>query len=258
MKNILITGSNGYIGSNLISALSNNANISILNRSILDLTNNYLVKEWFKDKSFDIIIHTAIKGGSRLTTDTNTVIDQNLKMYLNLLDCRDHYNKFINIGSGAEIWSPFSPYGLSKRTIFESLQDKDNFYSLRIFGIFNSKELDTRFIKSNLLRYKNMQSLIIFKNKLMDFIYWDDFVKIMQYYIDNTILPKNIDCVYEQKESLTDIANAINNLSTTRVRIETVEDKEVDTPYVGCYNDLGLTFKGLHTGIMETFKELVK
>jgi nucleoside-diphosphate-sugar epimerase len=258
MKNILITGSNGYIGSNLISSLDASYSISVLNRSILDLTDSYLVKQWFQNQFFDIVIHTAIRGGSRLNTDDGRVIDDNIKMYFNLLDCQDHYNKFINIGSGAELCSPFSPYGLSKRAIFESIQDKNNFYSLRIFGLFNAKELHTRFIKANIYRYMSKQNLIIFKNKLMDFIYWDDFMKIVQYYIDTTIVPKNIDCVYKHKYSLLDIANIINNLSPSMVDIEIIEDTKIDTPYTGCYNDLSLSFKGLHTGIFETYKELIK
>jgi nucleoside-diphosphate-sugar epimerase len=256
--NILITGSNGYIGSQLLHKLGREHDCSGITRLNFDLTNNYDTKKWFENKFFDVIIHTAIKGGSRLSTDSNTIIDHNLKIYLNLLDCSDHYSKFINIGSGAEIWSSSSPYGLSKRAIFESIQDKNNFYSLRIFGIFNSKEVDTRFIKANLYRYINGQNLVIYKNKLMDFIYWDDFFQILTYYINQTILPKNIDCVYKDKYSLLDIANMINNLSSSTVDIEIVENNKIDTPYVGCYNDLGLTFKGLHTGIMETYKELIK
>jgi nucleoside-diphosphate-sugar epimerase len=258
MKNILITGSNGYIGSQLTQTLSTKYNCIGINRLNFDLTDNYETKKWFNNQFFDIIIHTAIKGGSRLTVDNYTVIDHNIKMYLNLLDCKDHYNKFINIGSGAELWSPFSPYGLSKRAIFESIQDKNNFYSLRIFGLFNSKEINTRFIKSNLYRYINKQNLLIFKNKFMDFIYWDDFIEIIKHYIDYTILPKNIDCVYEKKYTLLDIAHIINSLSNIKVEIDIIENSNIDTPYTGCYNDLSLTFKGLHKGIVETYNELIK
>ena len=166
--NILITGGSGYIASGLKSKLFQKYNITTINRNTFDLTDYEKTKSWFSNKFFDVVIHTAIKGGSRLRSDTSDIIDTNLQIYLNLLQHKHHYKRFINIGSGAEVCASLTPYGLSKRAIYESIQDKDNFYSLRIFGIFDDKELNTRFIKANLLKYIQREKLIIHKNKRMD------------------------------------------------------------------------------------------
>lgn len=256
--NILITGSNGYIGSNLKIFLQEHHNIYGLNRNICDLTNTYQVQKWFENNFFDIIIHTAIKGGSRLVIDKSDIIDQNLQIYFNLLQCKQHYHKFINIGSGAEICSPFSPYGLSKRVIHESLSDKENFYSLRIFGIFNHNEFDTRFIKSNIKRYINKEKMIIYKDRLMDFIYFNDFVELIKYYIANHNAPKFLDCVYKNKHLLSDICNMINSLSDHRVPVEIQEKDQFDFAYTGVYNDIRLSMCGLEQGILQTYKALLK
>ena len=60
MNRILITGGNGYIASSLYSELSDIYNITLLTRNDFDLTDSVATKNWFADKQFDVIIHTAI------------------------------------------------------------------------------------------------------------------------------------------------------------------------------------------------------
>jgi hypothetical protein len=69
-------------------------------------------------------------------------------MYYNLLENKEHFGKLINIGSGAEVLSLDTPYGLSKNIIYNSILNTDNFYNLRVFAVFDNNELDRRFIKT--------------------------------------------------------------------------------------------------------------
>jgi nucleoside-diphosphate-sugar epimerase len=123
---ILITGANGYIGSTLCTELTEST-ITQLTREVVDLTDGESVDAWFKDKNFDVVIHCATVGGSRLQQDEGSVVHKNLSMFYNLLRNKKHYKKLISIGSGAEfdrttkitpLWSenkyPTDPYGLSK------------------------------------------------------------------------------------------------------------------------------------------------
>lgn len=255
--NILITGSNGYVGRNLYKKLSSKYNITTINRQIFDLRDYYSTREWFANKFFDVVIHTAIKGGSRLHQDNSNIIDDNIKMYYNLLNCRDNYTKFINIGSGAEIHDSNSYYGLSKKIINHSILDKPNFYTLRIYGLFNENEINTRFIKSNILRYINKENIIVYKNRLMDFIYFDDFTKIIETYIDNDSLNKEIDCVYTKKYSLLDIASFINRLDNYTVDIQIVEST-MDYDYIGTSapSNICANFTGLEQGITNSYRKI--
>ena len=75
---ILITGKNGYIGSSLISKLDFTTGVG---RDNFDLTDRESTNNYFKDKYFDVIIHTAICGGSRLKEDGNDVLANNIKMF---------------------------------------------------------------------------------------------------------------------------------------------------------------------------------
>lgn len=254
---VLITGGKGYVATNLYKLLSYQYDITLINRDNFDLTNLEETKQWFDNKFFDVVIHTAIKGGSRLEQDPSNILDDNLIMYYNLLKYRDHYKKFINLGSGAEIYNPKSFYGMSKRIISSSILDKNNFYTLRIYGLFNEYELSRRFIKANMIRYIQHENIIIHQNKHMDFIYFNDFAKIVKIYIENDHLPKDIDCVYHNKYSLLDIANIINTLDNHTVNIE-ILDTTSDTHYIGnsSLDKLNIETIGLEQGIINSYREI--
>ena len=250
---ILITGKNGYVGKSVHSYLYTKYDITTVGRQDFDLTSWSETNKWFENKQFDIIIHTAVVGGSRLKKEDSSIIDQNLKMYYNLLDQKDKYTKFIHFGSGAES-SLNTPYGFSKFIINQSTKDKPNFYNLRIFGVFDENEWETRFIKTNLKRYINKEAIQIFENKMMDFIYMKDLITIVEHYINNDNLPKEIDCMYPGTKSyLSDIAEIINKLDDYEVPILTGKNT---SSYVGYYNPLNLDFIGLENGIKETYNKL--
>ena len=99
---ILITGSNGYIASSLISYLQKDNELVKINRQNIDLKNKKDVDLFFnRNGFFDAVIHTAIEGGIRLKSDSSETLDNNLNCYYNLLENKSNYNKFIHFGSGA-------------------------------------------------------------------------------------------------------------------------------------------------------------
>lgn len=254
--NILITGGNGYIGKSLHAALSSKYNDVSISRHDFDLTDREATNNFFKHRLFDVIIHCAVSGGSRLKEDITNDMDNNLQMYYNLLNCKDRFGKLIHFGSGAEITQPESPYGLSKRVIAKSILEQENFYNIRIFAVFDENELDTRFIKGNIQRYINKEQIIIHQDKFMDFFYMKDLVSLVDYYIQNENPPKEIDCSYSESHSLFNIANMINNLDTHKVHI-TFNQNEMGEKYCGNSNIL-LNYIGLEEGIKQVYNKLKK
>lgn len=256
LKKILITGGNGYIAKSLYNSLKNSYEITTLTRNNFDLNHFKVLDSYLKHKYFDVVIHCAVSGGSRIKEDTISNMDNNLQMYYNLLNCRDRFGKLIHFGSGAEITQPESPYGLSKRVIAKSILEQQNFYNIRIFAVFDENELDTRFIKGNIQRYINKEQIIIHQDKFMDFFYMKDLVSLVDYYIQNENPPKEIDCSYQQLYSLFDIANMINNLDTHKVHI-TFNQNEMGEKYCGNSNIL-LNYIGLEEGIKQVYNKLKK
>lgn len=256
MKTILITGGNGYVAKSLYNSLKDSYEITTLTKNNFDLKHFKVLDSYLKHKYFDIVIHCAVSGGSRLREDITNDMDNNLQMYYNLLNCRDRFGKLIHFGSGAEITQPESPYGLSKRVIAKSILEQENFYNIRIFAVFDENELDTRFIKGNIQRYINKEQIIIHQDKFMDFFYMKDLVSLVDYYIQTENPPKEIDCSYQKLYSLFDIANMINNLDTHKVHI-TFNQNEMGKKYCGNSNIL-LNYIGLEEGIKQVYNKLKK
>ena len=248
---ILITGGNGYIAKSLYSAFSCQYQVTSITRNDFDLSDNKQVCSWFDTNQYDVVIHTAISGGSRLQEDDQTAFDKNMKMFSNLVQNKHRFSKLISFGSGAELFHGDTPYANSKREIAKQIQELDQFYNLRIFAVFDEDELNTRFIKSNIIRYIKKEPIVIHKNKVMDFFYMKDLVSLVNYYIKTETPPKTINCSYEQKYTLSNIANKINNLLNHKIDIE-VQQPGLDF-YCGEYTNVPVTYNGLDKGIVQSY-----
>lgn len=252
---ILITGANGYIGSSLHNALKDEYEVTAISRNDFNLVDIEKMIKFFDGKYFDVVLHCAIAGGSRLKEDSWEIMDLNLCMYYNLIQCQLHYGKLIQFGSGAEYAQEDKPYGFSKRVISKSIENRDGFYNLRIYAVFDELELDTRFIKSNLKRYINKEDMQIYQNKYMDFFYMQDLIKLVEHYIINDDLPKQVDCTYEDIKSLKQICEFINTLDDHKVGIQ-YQQQGLTKGYVGFNKTLQLDYIGFKQGIINTYNKL--
>lgn len=249
---ILITGKNGFVGHNLIKKLE--GEIIGIGRDDFDLTNREATNRWFKDKQFDVVIHTANVGGSRLKEDSGEIFFHNLSMFYNLLANQNKFGQLISFGSGAELGYPTDPYGLSKNIINKIIQTESKLNNIRIFGVFGEDEWDTRFIKSNIKRYINKEPLIIHQNKCMDFIYIDDLILLINHIIQNPDI-KVSEANYIQSYTLKDIALLINGLDNYQCEIMIKEDN-LGKSYIGNLSKIKLPYIGLEEGIKKVYEVL--
>ena len=266
MKKILITGSNGYIARNLIQYLSDYELVCI-NRSHFDMTDFDKVHKFFKNNFFDTVIHTCTIGGSRLQEDDQNVFINNFKMHQNIMYNHEFYNKYVSFGSGEELDKsrnidftvdlqnsfPLDYYGISKNYIAKTGYTSDKFVNLRVFNVFNHDELETRMIKYNIKNYIHGRPIVIHQDKYMDFFYIEDLAKIIIKVINRTLIQNEINCVYDKKYKLTDIANIINNLSSKKVDI-IIKKESLGLSYIGKYTlSSNINYLGLVKGIQNTY-----
>jgi nucleoside-diphosphate-sugar epimerase len=254
---ILITGANGYIGKSLYIAFKDKYDVTALTRKDFDLSNAKSTIEFFEGRYFDVVLHCAISGGSRLKEDGWSVADNNLSMYYNLVQCKSNYGKLINFGSGAEDYASDTPYGLSKKIIAESVINTQNFFNVKIYAIFDENELDTRFIKSNIKRYINKEPILIYENKRMTFFYMKDFLTLVEYMIttNSSKLMKQNYCGYGQDYTLMQIAEFINGMGEYEVPV--LFSTKYGTDYTTNFNaGYGLNYMGLNNGIKEVYNKL--
>jgi GDP-L-fucose synthase len=264
---ILITGGNGNISKILKNKLFPKHNITSISRSEFDLLNYKELEKYLSDKEFDILIHTAITGGRRTETETGDVVYKNLLMFENLIKFENKFKLIINFDSGAiydrstdinnrkedELNTiPCDYYGFSKYLIYNRSLKYDKIINFRIFNIFHLNEEPNRFIKSCFLAKKNNMPVTIFQNKYFDFVYENDFTKIVDYYIDNLInlnkLPKTINISYQKKYKLSEIAELIlDNKDLIQI-----DDDTLKYNYCGdgsLLNSLDIPLDGLESSI---------
>ena len=225
---ILITGGNGNIATIIKNNLSNIHDITALPRNKLNLLNYNEIKNYLNENTFDVLIHTAILGGRRTKEETGDVVYYNLIMFENILKVVDKFKLIINFDSAAiydrttDILNrkesdlntiPTDYYGFSKYVTYHRSLQYNNVYNFRIFNIFHGNEEPDRFIKSCFLAKKNNTIVTIFEDKYFDFVYEDDFVKILNHYITNigNKLDKTLNICYKQKYKLSDIAKLIDS-----------------------------------------------
>jgi UDP-glucose 4-epimerase len=275
---ILITGGNGFVGRNLIKSLQDKHEIYSPSSSELNLTDSQQVTTYLQNKYFDVVIHCAIRGGRRLQPDTANDMYENLSMYFHLMDNRDRFGKFFNFASGAEFdrrkgvfptsknnkletsW-PIDYYGMSKNIISRLLKTNNHSYNFRIYGVFGTDEDDVRFIKSSLLKIKQNLPIEIHQDRLFDFVYIDDLISIINYYLSNPEYPldSEVELVYSHKYTLSKLATLIKQITKSQVSINinsTTKDKSYIGSGIGIDDIVMFNTIGLEAGIKKMWNEL--
>jgi GDP-L-fucose synthase len=236
---ILITGGNGNIAKIINRNLSNKYEIVNLSRYDLNVLSFEEINEYLNKNNFDILVHTAILGGRRTKGEDGDVTHNNLLMFENLLHFSDKFKMIINFDSAAiydrntdilnrkeeELFTiPNDYYGFSKYVIYKRTLQYDNVFNFRIFNIFHPNEEIDRFIKQCFIAKKNNTIVNIFEDKWFDFVYENDFIKIIDYYFSNidnkNSLEKTINICYNQKYKLSDIAKLIVNETNINISKE--------------------------------------
>jgi dTDP-4-dehydrorhamnose reductase len=162
----------------------------------------------------------------------------------------------IGFGSGAETFAPETPYGMSKKVIADSIKETPNCYNIRIFGVFDENELPTRFIKANINRCVRHEPMKIQKDKIMDFFYMKDLVSVVDKYLTEKDPPKEVNCSYRDKHTLSEIASQINELGHHRVGIN-IEQAGMSF-YCGEPLEMDVPLIGFSKGLIDTFNTLSK
>jgi nucleoside-diphosphate-sugar epimerase len=188
---VCILGAGGFVGKNLVR----DTDWVGVTRQDLDLTNQDAVEEYFKSHTYDVVIHCAVIGGSRLKEDDGDVTHKNLLMFENVV--RVFKGKLLYFSSGAALRGnpPTDPYGLSKWIIDRRIETIPDAHSLRIWGCYGPDELPTRFSAV----CKRDGHVVIERDRYFDFIDIEDVRKIVYEYVHGYLTDKQYNLVYPEK-----------------------------------------------------------
>jgi nucleoside-diphosphate-sugar epimerase len=198
---VCVLGSNGFIGSNILLCDPTWVGVT---RQQVDLTVQKDVDDFFEQNEFDVVIHCAVIGGSRLKEDTGDVCHKNLLMFENVVRHLNKFKKLIYFSSGASKRGdpPTEPYGFSKWLIDKRIEHLPNVYSLCIWGCYGPGEWPTRF--SSICKREG--HIVIPQDKYFDFVDIKDVVDVVLRYCDGECDEKFVNMTDPEKKKLSEWA----------------------------------------------------
>ena len=261
---VAILGSNGYLGKFIANKLSMDQTVTVIpvNKQTVNLTNHDSVLNFLQTNNIDAVINCAVAGGNLQINDVNyKVLQDNLNIFLNFYNNSKYFKKFINIGSGSEFNTktdinnaiedailnayPTESYAYSKNIISRLVLENDKFFTLRLFGCFDKTEHEFRLLK----KFSAQPSFSLMDRKF-DYISASDFYKIVDHYLKNDSLQKDINCVYGTKHYLSEILTEFKRLHhiDTDLKIEGINILNY-TGNANKLNSLNLNLDGLQKGL---------
>lgn len=252
---ILVLGSTGFIGSNITSYYLDKH--TILSPKRIDILDSNFILNFIKNETPDVVINCISYGGKENVNLTKTEdITNNLILFSNIVNASKYFKKYINLGSGIElnsaqsVWENIpssSSYAISKNIISRFCDNLDKFYTLRLYGCFGINEPEFRIFS----KYKKSigNELLEISDKYFDNFYIKDFLKVLDYYIYNNNLIKDVHCVYNKKLKLSEQLSLLSKVLNCQ---DNYLIKEIGNNYIGNSNTLdkiNLKLIGLEEGL---------
>ena len=250
-KQIIVTGSSGFIGRNLAEQLRPHYRIFAPSSKELNLLDEDQVRRYFSRKSIDTVLHCATHNGTIVSNkDLSLVFKNNLRMFMNLARCNSLYKRMFYFGSGAEYdmrnyipkmreeyfdtHVPVDDYGFSKYIMARSIECTKNIYDLRLFGVYGKYEdWRIRFISQSICRAIFNKQIVINQNVFFDYMFVADLVKIIHILIEKkTISHKYFNVCTGAKIDLVTLAKMIVQKSNKKLMIK-INAKGLKKEYSG-------------------------
>ena len=272
IKNILLTGSGGFIGSKLKEYLTDKYNLLTPRSFELNLCDSVAVNDYFKNHDFDFIIHCGSTGGARGIADKDTTIEENLAMVDNILNYKDEHVRVIMFGSGAMYgksrnlqkvkeddvgrFIPEDLYGKSKMLLAKKVHGRDDVVMLNIFSCYGNGEKENRFPSYAIDCVLDNKAIEIKQNCYFDYLFYEDMQRIVQYFINNKPVDDNIINITPTRSvSLYEIAQIV---SKGRVEIK-INNPIMTNAYTGDNSRLleninGFEFTPVEVGLQKLFE----
>ena len=256
MKTIIITGSNGFIGSNLVNALSQKYKILLLLRfkkkgkkPNYEFSQNISFK-FFKDNNelykkakninADCLIHCATHYvKNHKINDINKIINSNIEFGTILLDNLKNMKikKFINFST---IWenyngilnNPLNLYSASKQSFekivnyYQLKNKKTSFYNLFISDTYGENDKRKKLIsilKKNITNKK--ETKIISKNLFINLLYVKDIINGVKILLEKKIKPGKYSLINEKSFKISELILCIKKKEKIKIKIKWLSSK---------------------------------
>ena len=229
---ILLTGGSGFVGRNVKEYLEDKYDIYAPSSGELNCIDEQMVYKHLLENHYDTILHFAVYGdGIDKSKDGTKSLEYNLRIFNNFAKNSNLFGRMIYTGSGAEYDKrypiqmvreddlkdhsiPVDQYGLMKYIINQMIEESDNIYNLRLFGIFGKYEYwKTKYISNLCCKSIKGIPLSLRRNCYFDYLWINDFCRMLdafiklaepKYHVYNAVRGEKIDLL-----SLAEIVNEI-------------------------------------------------
>jgi len=226
---VCILGANGFIAQHIAREIPESTLFTRKDMNLLDADS-------VTRCDFDVIIHCAARGGSRLEQDDTSVYSDNMNMFMNVYkNCR--YKRLIWFSSGAS--NSQTPYGRAKNDVEKFVENDPRVSVIKIWGCFGPGEPAQRLLATGIREGR----VVIQKNRLFSFVHVRDVVFIVKCIIDG-YEQRMIHMVYPGTPVLLS-----EILDMASIPCSVTENKH-DEPYTGTWNT-ELLKPVLHERILE-------
>lgn len=202
MKELLLTGGSGFIGRNILeSFLARDFRICAPTSRELDLADTDCVDAFFKRRSFDAVLHAAVRPTHRNARNVQDAFFSNVRMFENLVRHRGSFGRFIDFGSGAVygVEADVSgareedigrrvgadSHGFCKYVLHKRMESLEDFVELNIFGIFGKYEdYSIRFISNALCKALCGLPITLRRNRRFSYLFVEDLPEILKRFLN--------------------------------------------------------------------------
>ncbi len=261
-KVVLLTGGSGFLGRNIReSFLAHKYNLLAPSSKELNLIDENSVDNYFKLHKVDVVIHAAVKPTHRNAKDYSNLFYANTRMFFNLERHSDEYEKMLIIGSGAIYdnrnyrpkmtedeycrFIPADDHGYCKYVCEKVIEHSHNIYDLRIFGIFGKYEdYSIRFISNVICKILFDLPITLKQNRNFDYLYIDDFLSILEIFIENVPHYTSYNITPDHSISLYDLALLVRKIAKKNL------------PIIVGREGMGLEYSGDNSRLKKEFSQI--